>query len=166
MVAQDTGSAIVGPARADLYFGAGSDAGRVAGRIKNAARFVLLLPKDLDPVSRARTIPLPDERPSAQIAKEFPPAPVPKGLADDSGKGPVSEPVKDSGAKDSAAQPAVPLPEARPADAPQSTSSIKEDHESRRARAPPLSVPASAHEAAALHLTQRRPSPPQASTQW
>jgi len=28
MIAQDTGSAIVGPARADLYFGAGVDAGR------------------------------------------------------------------------------------------------------------------------------------------
>ena len=28
MVAQDTGSAIVGPARADLYFGAGDEAGR------------------------------------------------------------------------------------------------------------------------------------------
>src|SRR5947208_2061828 len=34
MIAQDTGSAIVGPARADLFFGAGDDAGRVAGRIK------------------------------------------------------------------------------------------------------------------------------------
>ena len=32
MIAQDTGSAIVGPARADLYFGAGVEAGKVAGR--------------------------------------------------------------------------------------------------------------------------------------
>ena len=32
MIAQDTGSAIVGPARADLYFGAGLEAGKVAGR--------------------------------------------------------------------------------------------------------------------------------------
>ena len=30
MIAQDTGSAIVGPARADLYFGAGNEAGQVA----------------------------------------------------------------------------------------------------------------------------------------
>ncbi|HWX07113.1 MAG TPA: murein transglycosylase A, partial [Bradyrhizobium sp.] len=30
MIAQDTGSAITGPARADLYFGAGADAGRVS----------------------------------------------------------------------------------------------------------------------------------------
>ena len=35
VVAQDTGSAIVGPARADIYFGAGDEAARIAGRIKN-----------------------------------------------------------------------------------------------------------------------------------
>src|SRR6202000_2977080 len=34
MIAQDTGSAITGPARADLYFGAGADAGKVSGRLK------------------------------------------------------------------------------------------------------------------------------------
>ena len=37
MIAQDTGSAIVGPARADIYFGAGDEAGKIAGRIKNPA---------------------------------------------------------------------------------------------------------------------------------
>jgi membrane-bound lytic murein transglycosylase A len=63
MIAQDTGSAIVGPARADLYFGAGTEAGKIAGRIKNAARFTILLPKSLDPVARGRTVPLPDARP-------------------------------------------------------------------------------------------------------
>ena len=50
MVAQDTGSAIVGPARADLYFGAGKDAGRIAGRIRQQGRFVMLLPRELDMV--------------------------------------------------------------------------------------------------------------------
>jgi membrane-bound lytic murein transglycosylase A len=132
MVAQDTGSAIVGPARADLYFGAGADAGRVAGRIKNAARFVLLLPKDLDPVPRAKTIPLPDERPSAQIAKEFPPTPASKGSADDSAKGQTKEPEKDSGSKDTPAKPTVPLPQARPTDAPQTAPSVKEEPEPQR----------------------------------
>jgi membrane-bound lytic murein transglycosylase A len=34
MIAQDTGSAIVGPARADLYLGAGDEAGQVANRIR------------------------------------------------------------------------------------------------------------------------------------
>ena len=50
MIAQDTGSAIVGPARADLYFGAGAEAGRVSGRLRHNARFVILIPKSLDPV--------------------------------------------------------------------------------------------------------------------
>ena len=72
MVAQDTGSAITGPARADIYFGAGADAGRVSGRLKNSARFVILVPKSLDPVARGQKMPLPDARPSARIAKLFP----------------------------------------------------------------------------------------------
>jgi membrane-bound lytic murein transglycosylase A len=62
--AQDTGSAIVGPARADIYFGAGTEAARMAGRIKNPGQFVMLLPRELDPVAAARNIPLPPARPS------------------------------------------------------------------------------------------------------
>ena len=53
MIAQDTGSAIVGPARADLYWGAGDDAGRIAGRIRHPGRFVMLLPRELDLVAAA-----------------------------------------------------------------------------------------------------------------
>ncbi|WP_424628800.1 murein transglycosylase A [Bradyrhizobium sp. SYSU BS000235] len=68
MVAQDTGSAIVGPARADLYFGAGAEAGRIAGRLKNPANFVMLLPKSLDPTARGKTVPLPEARPKAASA--------------------------------------------------------------------------------------------------
>ncbi|MDO9441924.1 MAG: 3D domain-containing protein, partial [Beijerinckiaceae bacterium] len=45
MIAQDTGSAIVGPARADLYFGSGEAAGRLAGGIRHGGRLVVLLPK-------------------------------------------------------------------------------------------------------------------------
>ena len=63
--AQDTGSAIVGPARADIYFGAGDEAARMAGRIKNPGDFVMLLPRELDPVEAARDVPLPPERPSS-----------------------------------------------------------------------------------------------------
>jgi membrane-bound lytic murein transglycosylase A len=73
MIAQDTGSAIVGPARADLYFGAGLEAGKVAGRLRHSARFVMLVPKSLDPLARGRKLPVPDARPSEQIAKLFPP---------------------------------------------------------------------------------------------
>jgi membrane-bound lytic murein transglycosylase A len=72
MIAQDTGSAIVGPARADLYFGAGVDAGKVAGRLRNNMRFVMLVPKSLDPSVRGRKMPVPDARPSEKIAKLFP----------------------------------------------------------------------------------------------
>lgn len=64
MVAQDTGSAIVGPARADLYFGAGDEAARIAGRIKNPGDFVMLIPRALDPVEAGADMPLPPERPT------------------------------------------------------------------------------------------------------
>jgi membrane-bound lytic murein transglycosylase A len=72
MIAQDTGSAIVGPARADLYFGAGVEAGKVSGRLRHNMRFVILIPKSLDPAARGRKMPIPDERPSEKIAKLFP----------------------------------------------------------------------------------------------
>ncbi|WP_407525082.1 murein transglycosylase A [Methylobacterium oryzisoli] len=45
VIAQDTGSAIVGPARGDLYLGTGETAGAVAGLLRDAARFTVLLPK-------------------------------------------------------------------------------------------------------------------------
>ena len=45
MVAQDTGSAIVGPARADLFFGSGETAGARAGAIRHPAEFIVLLPR-------------------------------------------------------------------------------------------------------------------------
>jgi membrane-bound lytic murein transglycosylase A len=63
-IAQDTGSAIIGPARADLYFGAGVEAGRIAGRIRQQGRFVMLLPATLDMVEAGRKMPLPYPRPA------------------------------------------------------------------------------------------------------
>lgn len=48
VMAQDTGSAIVGPGRGDIFFGTGSAAGDVAGRIRHQPEaFVMLMPKDL-----------------------------------------------------------------------------------------------------------------------
>ena len=44
MIAQDTGSAIVGPARGDLFFGSGDEAGERAGRVRQSATMTLLLP--------------------------------------------------------------------------------------------------------------------------
>ena len=49
MIAQDTGSAILGPARADLYFGTGEDAGVLAGNIRHAGRMIVLLPHGFAP---------------------------------------------------------------------------------------------------------------------
>jgi membrane-bound lytic murein transglycosylase A len=45
MIAQDTGSAIVGPARADLFFGSGEAAGARAGAIRHEGKVVVLLPR-------------------------------------------------------------------------------------------------------------------------
>ena len=44
MVAQDTGSAIKGAQRADIFYGTGREAGRTAGRIKDPGRIVVLMP--------------------------------------------------------------------------------------------------------------------------
>jgi len=47
MIAQDTGSAIVGAARGDLFAGSGHDAGEIAGIIRHPADFYALLPRTL-----------------------------------------------------------------------------------------------------------------------
>ena len=122
MIAQDTGSAIVGPARADLYFGAGPEAGRVSGRLRHNARFVMLVPKSLDPSAHGRKMPLPDDRPSEKIAKLFPQTgakpPATTATIDIRTAPP---PAATTGvAQTSSAQAAVPLPEPRPIVAPAS----------------------------------------------
>jgi membrane-bound lytic murein transglycosylase A len=116
MIAQDTGSAIVGPARADLYFGAGAEAGKVSGRLRHTARFVVLVPKSLDPVARGRKLPVPDARPSEKIAKLFPQTDALKDQK--TGARPpettaTTSPSPPSVTQAAAAKP-VPLPEPRP----------------------------------------------------
>ncbi|WP_363331154.1 MltA domain-containing protein [Bradyrhizobium sp.] len=142
MVAQDTGSAITGPARADIYFGAGADAGRVSGRLRNSARFVIFVPKSLDPVARGRKMPTPDPRPSEKIAKLFPQVDPLKDQPKDQ-KNDIKPPEASvagsskntAGAAPAAAHPSapqavaaitVPLPVARP--------DIKPDRDMRRIR--------------------------------
>lgn len=44
MIAQDVGSAITGPQRADIFFGSGIAAGKLAGKTKDGGRMVVLLP--------------------------------------------------------------------------------------------------------------------------
>jgi len=85
MVAQDTGGAIIGPARADIYLGAGDEAARAAGRFKQFGRFVMLVPNELDPERLERDVPLPLPRPKLDgdpvrmvERREEPAAPAPK----------------------------------------------------------------------------------------
>ena len=47
MIAQDTGSAILGPTRGDIFVGSGSAAGSLAGRIRHEARMVVLAPREM-----------------------------------------------------------------------------------------------------------------------
>jgi membrane-bound lytic murein transglycosylase A len=48
LIAQDTGSAIVGPARGDIFFGSGVAAGSLAGKVRHAARMIALVPARQD----------------------------------------------------------------------------------------------------------------------
>jgi membrane-bound lytic murein transglycosylase A len=50
-LAQDTGGAIKGPVRADLFLGQGAEAGRLAGEMKQRGRLYVLLPKPPQPAS-------------------------------------------------------------------------------------------------------------------
>ena len=51
MIAQDTGSAITGPARCDIFFGSGDDAGAPGGNIRHKGEVYVLLPRDKAPDS-------------------------------------------------------------------------------------------------------------------
>jgi membrane-bound lytic murein transglycosylase A len=44
MMALDTGTAIVGPARGDIFTGSGFEAGQLAGNVRNDADFIILIP--------------------------------------------------------------------------------------------------------------------------
>jgi len=52
MVAQDTGGAITGPVRGDLFWGFGAAAGETAGRMRHRGGYVLLLPRAANPPDR------------------------------------------------------------------------------------------------------------------
>jgi membrane-bound lytic murein transglycosylase A len=53
MLNQDTGGAIIGPSRADLFMGTGPEAGQIAGGVKNPGKFYFLLLKQ--PSAKAST---------------------------------------------------------------------------------------------------------------
>jgi membrane-bound lytic murein transglycosylase A len=62
-IAQDTGTAIVGPARADIFFGVGEEIGLIAGRIKQPGRFVMLVPNGVTVANSPPPAPVPKPRP-------------------------------------------------------------------------------------------------------
>ena len=71
MFAQDTGSAIRGAARADIYFGHGGDIPHIAGRIKQFGKFVMLVPNGVSVSGTAPPkvdVPLPRVRPKDVVA--------------------------------------------------------------------------------------------------
>ena len=73
MVAQDTGSAIIGPARADIYFGSGEAVGSIAGRVKHFGQFVMLAPRSLAggrdrKDEGVKAVPVPKPRPRDVVA--------------------------------------------------------------------------------------------------
>jgi membrane-bound lytic murein transglycosylase A len=78
MFAQDTGSAIVGPARADIYFGAAEGIEHVAGRIKQFGQFVMLVPRNVAVTGSgtAPEIPLPRPRPPELMVDTMPTASI------------------------------------------------------------------------------------------
>lgn len=56
VMAQDTGSAIRGPLRGDLFFGSGAEAGKRAGVMKHRARWSVLLPNALAELVKVSTV--------------------------------------------------------------------------------------------------------------
>ncbi len=48
LISQDTGGAIRGPVRGDVFWGTGHTAGEIAGRMNHQGRYWLMLPRDLD----------------------------------------------------------------------------------------------------------------------
>jgi membrane-bound lytic murein transglycosylase A len=96
MVSQDTGSAIIGPARADLYFGAGREAGQVAGRIRQQGRFVMLLPRELDMIEAGRAMPLPRPKPPIPPEAKADPKAKSKAKPKDKDKTPPKQPAAKS----------------------------------------------------------------------
>jgi membrane-bound lytic murein transglycosylase A len=91
--------------------------------------FAILVPKSLDPVARGRKMPLPDARPSEEIAKMLPQIDPPKDAQKDQQSGTTAADAADApsatdaaktvesaekAAPQTAAAETVPLPAARP----------------------------------------------------
>ncbi|MET0278350.1 MAG: MltA domain-containing protein [Pseudorhodoplanes sp.] len=116
MIAQDTGGAIVGPARADIYLGAGSEAERAAGRFKHNGQFVMLIPNELDPEDEALGTRLPQPRPKEGVLSNMMSL-FSKPKPDKDAEPAAEEPKPNAAGAPAAVLPAavVPLPKQKPA---------------------------------------------------
>jgi membrane-bound lytic murein transglycosylase A len=135
MIAQDTGSAIVGPARADLYWGAGDDAGRIAGRIRHSGRFVMLLPRELDMVAAGTQMPLPAPKPKIAAVEAM--EQDRKGKAESASAGETTGSQKPL----PASKPKTPAVEARKQDDKGKAKSVHADETTGRQKPLPTSKP-------------------------
>jgi peptidoglycan lytic transglycosylase A len=84
MIAQDTGSAIGGPVRADVFWGAGKEAGRLASGLHHRVTFTMLVPREIDPVASGARMPLPPIKPPLTV--EISGLRLPSGQADEFGR--------------------------------------------------------------------------------
>ena len=94
VMAEDAGSAIIGPARGDLFIGTGAEAGEIAGRVKALAVMTLFLPKGITPGARDSTAPLAETTPAHRSAGHG----APRG--GQSGGGEASEALSDAAGAD------------------------------------------------------------------
>jgi membrane-bound lytic murein transglycosylase A len=92
-------------------------------------RFVMLVPKSLDPVARGRKLPVPDARPSEQIAKLFPQTAPAPALTKGQPKDQQTASFASTPTVGQTAATTVPLPVERPKSAP-----AAEVHHSREPR--------------------------------
>jgi membrane-bound lytic murein transglycosylase A len=118
MVAQDTGGAIVGPARADIYLGAGTEAERAAGRFKHSGQFVMLIPNELDPDGEADGTGLPRPRPveaGPALLAEMKPGHAPTLAAATAKPQPQSKPAQPKHATAESKADGPPMPRPKPA---------------------------------------------------
>jgi membrane-bound lytic murein transglycosylase A len=96
MVSQDTGGAIIGPARADLYWGAGDEPAHIAGRIRHPGQFTMLIPREIDPVVAGAHTPLPRPRPVFAKVEDKPEKTSEKPAQDQKSEKPAREQKKEA----------------------------------------------------------------------
>jgi membrane-bound lytic murein transglycosylase A len=148
MIAQDTGGAIIGPARADIYYGAGEPAGLISGRFKQPGQFVMLFPKRVDPFAKTRD----DEDEEDDDEADIPlPLPRPANIPQDDKPAPEAQPPN----LVASATPETPLPVAKPAAIKSNgnaTASVKP------AEAKPAEKPAAKKKPAGKKETQKKPA--------